>query len=332
MQLRMDSFDRFVADIRHAAGADPRFRADASNSIFFARELLRVRSQAFETKYLEFEAQKHIPRNTEVTPADESYTYQVYDQVGRAGTRHAYTRPGPRADVTAVEATPKLIRPMTSSYGYDFQEVRASMQTGKRLPQRTANAARRAIAQEVDEILSIGGSVNGVSMEGLATLSGTLTYTVPLGAAGSKYWTLKTPDEVLADLNGMTNQIVTNSSGREKPDTMLLPLAAYHHISQTPMRDGSTETIMEFFRRTSPYIKTIDQWTRLDSHATAWTGGRAIVYKKDPEKLDYLLPVEFEQFAPQMVGFETSVNCHGRIGGVVLYYPKSVNYADEIVA
>ncbi len=42
------------------------------------------------------------------------------------------------------------------------------------------------------------------------------------------------------------------------------------------------------------------------------------------------MPVPFEQMAPQFDGMIVKTSCHGRIGGVVCYFPKSVIYADYI--
>ena len=46
--------------------------------------------------------------------------------------------------------------------------------------------------------------------------------------------------------------------------------------------------------------------------------------------LEAICPIIFEQLAPQFEGYEVLTNCHARCGGVVLYYPKSVSYADYI--
>jgi hypothetical protein len=77
----------------------------------------------------------------------------------------------------------------------------------------------------------------------------------------------------------------------------------------------------------------VESWYALDSAndpGSLWTGDRAIVYDKSPEVLEALVPVEFEQFAPQMVGLETITECQARLGGVVLYRPKAVLYADGL--
>ncbi len=322
-----------------AAKAQSELHFDASEANVFARELLKVRSRVFEIQFPEMKALRLIPKNTEVNATDEQYTYRVATEYGTTKMGSSYTGTAPRADVSMVEATPQLIRPMTAAYGYDFQEARVAARTGNQLPMRKANAARRAIAQEINDILTFGRAAAGASgktgygtvLYGLANLSGTLTFTPATGAGGSKLWSLKTPDEILADMNGIASGIVTNSNDVEHPDTMLLPLASYEQIASQRLGDGSDATILKHFLAVNPHIKTIEPWYALDAAPNSeWTGKRMVAYQKSPDVLECLLPVEFEQFAPQMVNMETITSCHARIGGVVVYRPKAISYGDGI--
>lgn len=316
----------------HAALVRGNGRLDASESVMFARELLRVRSGLFEVKYPELEAMSFAPRNTEVSDVDEEFTFQVATQYGSTKVGSGYADTAPRADVSFTEAAPQKIKALTASYGYSFQEARISAKLGKRLPEQKARAARRAIATEVDRILSVGDTTRyGATLYGLANLPGSLSFTTSTGALGSKSWLLKTPDEILADMYNISAGIVTNSNGVIRPDSLLLPLARYEYIAQRRIGDGLGETILSHFLKTNTSIKSIKPWWRLDAAPSAeWTGMRMMAYKKDPECLEYLLPVEFEQMQPEVKGFETVIPCHARIGGFVAYQPKSYSYGDEI--
>lgn len=312
--------------------AQTNLRFDASESTNFARELLKVRTRVFEVQFPELKAQNFIPKNTECNDTDEQYTYHTMSEYGTTMLGASYTGTAPRADVSSVENAPQGIKPITASYGYDFQEARVSARLGSQLPQRKANAARKAIAQEVNRILTFGDTTRyGITMYGIANLSNTLSFTPATGAAGSKLWSLKTPDEILADMFAIATGIVTNSNDVEHPDTLLLPLASYEIVSTRRLGDGSDTTILKHFLAVSQHVKSVESWSALDSAPNSeWTGRRMVCYQKNPDKLDYILPVEFEQFPPQMVNMETVTGCHARIGGVVLYAPKSVSYGDGI--
>lgn len=305
---------------------------DAAEANVFARELLRVRTQVFEVEFADLKAQSFIPRNSDVTPTDESYTYRVAQRYGTTQTGASYAQNAPRADVSMSEETPQLIRPITSSYGYSFQEARVAARLGNQLPMRRARAAREAIAQEVNRILTFGDTTKyGATLLGLANLSNTSTYSVPNGVAGSPLWLLKTPDEILKDMHGMVSQVVVDTKDLKHPNAMILPLASYQLVSTTRMGDGSDKTILRFFLETSPHCKSVESWASLDAAPDSeWSGKRAIAYQKTPDVLDYLLPVEFEQLAPDITALETTVTCHARIGGVMPYHPKAIIYADGI--
>lgn len=324
-----------------AAQMQNAFHCDASEANVFARELLKIRAQVFEIKFPELKAQRMIPKNNDLDNTDEQYGYRTATEYGVTKLGAGYSQTAPRVDVSMSEQIPLRVRGMKVAYGYDFQEARVAAKTGNGLPARKAAAARKAIAQEINDILTFGrttGSVAagktdyGVSMSGIATLSGTLSFTpANSSSAGSKLWTTKTPDEILADLNGIASGIVQNSNDVEHPNTLLLPLASYELIASLRLGDGSDQTVLKHFLGVNPHIKTVEAWHALDAAPNSeWTGKRMICYDKSPEVLEYVLPVEFEQFAPQMVGTETVTECHARIAGVVAYRPKAISYGDGI--
>lgn len=313
-------------------------RADASEAITFARELLKVRSQLFEQRFENLKATTLMSRETETNETDEQFTYQTVSEYGTTTLGSAYGTNAPRGDVSMVEATPLMIKPITASYGYSFHEARISARLGRELPMRKARAARRAVAEEIDRILTYGDSVKyGVTLPGMLTQTtestptdtGVRVHTLALGASGSNDWSTKTPDEILKDLNAIAFTIVTASRDREHPNTMLLPLALYDIVTTRRLGDGSDNTILRHFLANSPYIKRVEPWQKLDAAPAAqWTGTRIMAYDNSADVLQYILPVEWEQFAPQMQGFETVVPAHARTGGVVVYRPKAICYAD----
>lgn len=319
-------------------------RFDAAEANVFARELMKVRAGVFEIRFPELKASKFIPKNTDMGPADEEYTYRVATEYGTVRPTSSYSRAtAPRADVTMVEATPQRVRPLVNSYGYDIQEARVAAKTGNQLPMRKAAAARKAIAFEVNDILTYGRAAAGVAslglpgygvaMTGIANLASTLTSTAAAASSGgSTRFEDKTSDEIIADLNKLYSDVVVNSKGIEIPNQMILPLSVHELISNKRMGDGSDVTVLRHFQANHPDL-AIDSWHALDAAQNSeWTGRRLICYRKAPDVLEYLAPIEFEQFAPQMDGLETITMCHARVGGCVLYLPKAVNYMDIAAA
>lgn len=345
----LQSIDPVLA-YKVTAGQSTKGHKDASESLFFARQLEYIRPGLLEVLYPEFEAKKFFPMETGIAPGAEDYTYRSIDKVGRAQLIKSYSNDAPRVDVSGKEATQK-IRGASDMYGYTTQELRAAMMAQMPLDVRKAMAGRYALALLFDEVMFYGkadvtatqsatgldaGAAEG-GLTGFLGLANTTAFTTPTGGQGSKLWRKKTADEIVLDMHSFVNNVVKTTFGIHRPDTMLLPLAAYNIASTKRMGDGSNQTCLEFFLATSPYIDEVNPSYRLDSRASPnWNGGgaattsRAMCYEKNSDRLTGLVPLEFEQLAPQQWNMEIRTLCHGRLGGAIAYYPGSVSYMDGI--
>jgi len=305
-----------------------RTRLDAAENLFFERELEARRAQSFDVKFPNNRAREFIPLDTSVDPGAETVAYEQYTMVGMARLLTSYSENIPRVDAKGVEFR-SAIKSIADAYGYSLQEVRNAKMAGKPLETRKMVAARRAIEEKLDYILAFGDALTGLL--GLLNQGNALAYTVaPHTALGTDTeWTGKTPTEILEDLNGIAQYVVDQTNGVEIPDTILLPPASFGHISTTPRSDASDTTILQYFLRNSPYIRNVDSWYRLNTAGTS-SSKRMVCYRRSPDALQAVIPVDFESFPPQQKGLEFEVICHSRTGGVVAYYPLSIAYGDGI--
>lgn len=304
---------------------------DAGENVFFSRQLEALRAQAFDVQHAELKGMQLVPVKSDFNIGAVEYTYRVFDQVGKAIITSDGSDKGPRADIKGFETTVRFYL-AKASYGYNMEEVRNAMMAGLDLQNRKAIAARKAIAILTDNAILLGSThpdLAGTGLTGLFTASGTEVYTVPTGDAGSTLWSTKTPDEIVRDLHGMVFQVEQNSNEVEKCNTLVLPLAVKGLVMSTRMGDGSNQTIMQHFLESNGSIKTVEFSQKLNS-SSAWTGRRAVAYNKSPDKLEAPIVTEFEQLPPQYDGFEAVTHCQAKIGGTVIYFPKSVVYADNI--
>lgn len=304
----------------------PVYNMDASESAFLSRELEHIRAKAYDKKYPELLARSFIPVDNSVPSGAQTVTYKQYDQVGIAKIISDYADDLPRADVFGNEFTSR-IKGIGTSYGYSIQEVRAAQMAGTPLQQMKANAARRSAEVRIDQIAQTGDASHGLL--GFLNQPNASVYTIPLGVAGFQAWTTKTPDEIVADLNGIANFIYASTNGVEVPDTIILPLEQYTLIATKRMGDGSDTTILDFFLEASPFIQTVAPWYAVNG-AGAAGADRMVCYKRDPDALQLIISQEFEQLPPQAKNLEVVTPCHARCGGVVCYYPLTVAYGDGI--
>jgi hypothetical protein len=308
----------------------PKYRfdnMDASENAFFSRQLEAIRPGALEVQFAELKGLSFVPMRA-VSPGAQVYTYRSFEAFGKAALQSSLSKTGNRAEIAGTENT-SLIRSMASAYAYDIQEIRSAQMAGLDLDVRKARTARRAIAQLHDDVLTLGdGTATYLGLRGLFALSGTLSFTTSTGSGGDTEFETKTPDEVVADLHNLANAIVTNSKEAHSPDTMIMPLSTYNYCATRRMGDGTNQSILDYFKGTSQYVRNIMTSTRLE---TAASGAKRIVcYQRSPDVLEAIVPVEFEQLPPQWDGYESITHCHGRTGGVVAYYPKAISYADNV--
>jgi hypothetical protein len=214
------------------------------------------------------------------------------------------------------------IRSFGGSFGYTVQELRAAQMANIALEQRRASAVRRAYEEKVEAV-----AMFGESSVGLAGFFNNATVDV---ITADKWFTgttaSGTAQDMLELLNYGVSAIINASNMKEQPDTILLAYEDYNKISTTRNSDSSDVTVLEYFLRTNPYIRNVEPINQLDADNSVLNTNRMVVYKRDPEKVQLHIPQPLELFPPQQRGLEFIVPAHARVGGVALYYPKSVIY------
>lgn len=299
-------------------------RADATTAIL-PRDLDHLQAKVYEKKFPEFVARTLVPLDTDVDPGAETFSYYQFTPVGQARLIASYANDFPRADVVAERFTNQCWS-YGSSFGIDFQEARAARMAGRDLSTAKGNSARRACEQALEVATMTGQAEVGVKGLFNQTNANTVTITAD-GTGATKTFSTKSPDQVLRDLHAIANYAPTLTNGVETQDTMLMPLSLFLHCSTRRMGDGSDLTILEMFKQTSPYIKTVRPLHQLET-AGGSSDTRIVCYRRDPDVARLVLPQDFEQLPPLDLSSEVVVKCHIRTGGVVSTLPKAITYAD----
>lgn len=334
MDLRRLKYSDVVAGL---VGAEvmgvKRFDGIEDASAFFARELDYVKSKAYDKRYPELSALRYLPISSEVSEGAETATWYGYEVTGLAEIISNYADDLPRADVKG-EPTTVNIKSIGVSYGYNAQEMRASVYTGKNLDARKATATKRAHDLRVNQIAFIGSDKDkmvGIFSEEAGIPEYALSE-VTVDSGKKTEFKYKTADQILADLNGMQAYIDELTNSIERPDTLALPSHTYMDLSTRRIPDTEI-TVLKFLKDNSPYIKNFESWNELGAGATMFnpTGKNvAFLYTKDPEKFTLEIPMPFKQYPIQIKNLETVVPCESRCAGLMIYYPFSMLLAKGI--
>jgi hypothetical protein len=292
------------------------FRMDEAG-LFLERQLEYIRPQVFEVTYADIKYPTILPVTSEAGNAAQTFTYRIMDSTGEFKLIADAADDLPRADISQVEKSIN-IRSFGGSFGYTVQELRAAQMANIALEQRRASAVRRAYEEKVENVAMFGESTVG--------LAGFFNNSTVDVIAANKWFDTATAQEMLELLNYGVSAIINASNMKEQPDTILLAYEDYNKISTTRNSDSSDVTVLEYFLRTNPYIRNVEPINQLDAGNSELNTNRMVVYKRDPEKVQLHIPQPLELFPPQQRGLEFIVPAHARVGGVALYYPKSVIY------
>ena len=322
---------------------------DANESAFFARQLEYIKPKTYDILYPEYKSFRLMPVSTEAGPGAQVIVYRSYNTVGLMKIISNYADDLPRADTYGAEFfTP--VRSLGVSYGYNLQEIRGAQLAGLPLQQRKANAAMRAYQQAVNRIAWFArpSDKQYAGLTGLLYNLNITKTTASTGAASGKIqWNqagqgVKTPDEILIDLNFLPINIIDQSKGLHAPDTLALPPKQWGYIASTPRSTISDTTILQFFLKNNPSITTVEWVNELkdlsplpstvtsETTAGSGTGNIMIAYKKDPDMFTLEVPQMFEQLPVQERNLEYVIPCHARIGGVIIPYPLSMYIMEGI--
>ena len=295
-------------------------RLDANETVFFERQLESIDERLFEVKKKELVYREFIPVNTSVAAGANSYTYRQFDKVGMAKVISNFADDLPRADVFGQEFI-SPIKTLGVSFGYNTQELRAAAMANTPLDGMKADAARRSIREKEsnvawngDDDSGLPGFLNNANIPIVATLTGTGGFT----------WALKTPDEIINDVNVLVTKIREDSKGTFEGDTLLLPIAQYNIIANNPRSTTSDTTILEFITKPGNSFGLAKVAWIPDELNTTFTGDTEdgmVLYQNDNEVLEQIISLEMVTHPVQERNLEFVVPVESRHGGTVVRYP-----------
>lgn len=313
-----------VAGVAAALLASAGVKLDAGETALFARQLTHLVTKLQETRYPELRARDFIPVDGSINPGADSFVWRGYDWAGMAKIISDYATDLPTIQVVGGEVA-QGIKTLGVSYEYSVQELAAASMAGYAISLEKARLARRANENAIEQLAAFGNPSE--NLPGFLNNANIPTLTI-VGFTGD--WPTATGEEMLADLNAIANAVVTTTLGIWIPDTLLLPISRYSLVMTKPYSTTVPTPVGRLFLDQSPYVRNIDQWSFLNTADAELDGPRAVIYKRDPDVVQFVIPQEFTQLPPQPRGLAFSVPCYSRIGGVSVKNPLGAAYVDGI--
>jgi hypothetical protein len=297
-------------------------RMDAGESVFLERQLEAVEARIYEYKLRELKYRQLVPISNRDGPGSQTITYYMYTKVGMAKIIANPSDDLPRSDVFASRTT-QPVHVIGTSFAYSTQDLRRALFTGVPLEMFKVDAARRSIREEENALCWNGDT--GYGIVGLLANTNITNTQAPLNTGGtSRLWSAKSPDEIITDILSIITTIRTLTNDVHKANTLVMPIAQYTKIAGTPRSTttASDTTILKFVKDNAAVygLDLIDTLVDLTGTGTG-TSDQALAYERDPEILEFRIPLEMQMHPPQFRGLEFIVNVEAENGGVIVRYP-----------
>jgi hypothetical protein len=323
MEIRLDDIRVDARQVEDAARLlyQANVRVDANQTAMFARQLEFLKARSYDIEFGKLKSLDFIPVDTAMPAGAESITYEQWTDVEDAVVVANMSDDLPQVDTNNQEFT-SVVKSIGASYMWSVQDVRRAAMAGIDFMLRKARAAKLSIDRRIDQAGAFGIIEAGTT----GLLNNAAVPVVALPTAG--LWTALTPAQVLANMNFLTSSIPIVSLDVESPNTMLLDVATFEHVVNTPFLGGDgTDSILTVYLKNQKRVSRVESWSRLAAAGAAGVP-RVCCYDRSDRVLQYNLPVMFEQFPaqPQNLGFKVPV--HARVGVVEMHYPLAVAYAD----
>lgn len=267
-----------------------------------------------------------IPVPNDIDPFAKSVTYYAGNKVGVAGWISLNADDMPLADID-TEKFEQAIYEAGIGYKYGWLEVQQAMRLNVPLTARKAMAARRAAEEMLDRVAFSGDTTKG--------FLGLLSYTgVTATNAATGTWGTATDAEIIADFNQGITKVSTESNQVFMADTVLLPHAKLQFLASKPM-SGTSVSVLTYLKTNNVYTNETGQQLTIRGVRGLDTAGvgstaRMISYFRDPEVLEFYIPMMHRFLEPQLMGLNYLVPGLFTCGGLDVKYPDAIQYTDGI--
>lgn len=215
---------------------------------------------------------------------------------------------------------------------YSIPELESAARVGRPIDDQKYEGLKLKHQMDIDAMVYTGDVDQGST--GLINSSAvTNVANVAAGVAGVT-WALKTPDEILADVNEQITSTWGASAWAVMSNRLLLPPLQYGYISTKTISSAGNISILKYILENN-VLKASGQGT-LEIQPAKWLIGagasstqRMALYRKEKQYIRY--PMTLLQRTPvqyQSIFHLTTYYC--RLGQVEVVYPETISYRDGI--
>lgn len=303
---------------------------------FAQNQLSTIEAGIYRTRYQTFDYARHVPVVTEGNQWAQGSTWYSLDSQGEAKFITGQSTDIPFVGLTRNQYQAPFYT-IASGWTWNIEELNQAAIAGVNVSAELPGTARRVVERKLYDIAMTGGGAEK-ALTGLINDATVTSYTVAADGTGSStFWSAKTPDQILRDVNVLLGGIPTATGNVEYADTLRLPPSAFRYLSSTRLgTNGDSVTILEFLRNNNIYSaetqNDLDIGTIQELETAGASGdGRMVAYRRAPEVVRFMLPMPFNILpvrSRSILSYESAGIA--RTGGTQIRLPGAVRYADRI--
>ena len=294
---------------------------------------------------------RDIDMRNDVTIADEvsSFTLSSFASAGSLGAgngiRNGKAWIGKATDQVGgvsvdISKTPNPLTPWALELKFTVLELESAARVGRAIDEQKLAALKLKHQMDVDEQVYVGDATmnaTGLLNNGLVSNVANL----PNGGGGSSTWALKTPDEILADINAIITSTWAASAWAVMPNKILIPPSQYGFISTKTVSAAGNVSILKYVLENN--VLKMSGQGELEILPAKWcigagVGGtigqtgtvdRMIAYTQDKQYVRF--PMTLLQRTPiqyDSIYHKTTYFC--RLGVTEVVYPETIGYRDGL--
>lgn len=315
-----------------------RFRTQDSALAYYVNQLENLDQRLYQP-LVSVSWSRDIKLRAGITMAQESTSFIQSAFAGAGTLKVGGNMPFVSAETTAIPGVDingnKIVLPLrllAREVTYTSVELERSQLTGQPIDVQKINALNTLYQMNTDQMVYIGATEVGAT--GLVNNAGVTVDTVATGISGSKLWSQKTPDEILADVNSLLSASWAAAAYAVCPGKLLLPPAQFSYISSQKVSSAGNVSILKFLKENS--ISLNINGSELDVQPVKWLAGRGVdsadrmvVYTNEEDRVRFpMVPIRRETAYYQ--GLRFTAPYLWAFGEMELVYPETVRYADGI--
>jgi hypothetical protein len=318
--------------------AMPQFLADEQSAFAFVTAQGRnIETAIYKRRYPTFNYAEHVPVVTEGNPWSIGTQFRIADHTGKAKIISGKAKDMPFGKTTRSLATHDFFM-VGAGWEWSLEETEQGMLYNVNVTQDDAMGAADDVERLLHSIAIAGDTeVNRTGLINDANVPDALA--AATGTASSTFWSAKTVDNILADINTGLETVRTQSGEVEWADTLRLPPAAFRLIATKRLgTDGSMGTLLDYVKKNNLYTAETNQPLDIAPlRELASVGdeerGRAVYYRKDPQVVRFHLPMPRRVLPVHRVGLMAyQQGVIARTGGTEVRLPSAMFYQDGITA